>query len=94
MTPGKRERREIYYQGHVQGVGFRYTARHLASRFPVTGYVQNLPDGRVFLVAEGDSESLDAFLGAVRAAMVWFIRATDEKTLPATGEFEHFSIRF
>ena len=45
----------MYFSGHVQGVGFRYTTRSVASRFAVTGYVRNLPDGRVELVAEGGS---------------------------------------
>ena len=47
------QRREVYFSGRVQGVGFRYTVRMVASRFAVTGFVKNLPDGRVQLVAEG-----------------------------------------
>src|SRR6187455_864933 len=49
------ERRRVWYEGRVQGVGFRYTARGLAGGFPVSGYVRNLDDGRVELVAEGDA---------------------------------------
>ena len=48
-----RRQREVYYAGNVQGVGFRYTARCAAAGLDVTGFVRNLPDGRVHLVVEG-----------------------------------------
>ena len=57
---------QVFYEGRVQGVGFRYTARGVAAGFDVAGYVRNLPDGRVELVASGDDEEVDGFLAAVR----------------------------
>ena len=57
-----RQRCEIYYSGRVQGVGFRYTVRSIAGRFAVTGFVKNLRDGRVQLVAEGLAEEIQRFL--------------------------------
>ncbi len=57
---------QVFYEGRVQGVGFRYTARRVAAGFDVAGYVRNLPDGRVELVASGDDEEVDGFLEAVR----------------------------
>jgi acylphosphatase len=78
----------------VQGVGFRYTVRRLASQFAVTGYVQNLRDGRVRLVAEGKGAELDDFLDAVRADMAHYIRSIEETAAEATGEFPRFDIRF
>src|SRR5471030_2081507 len=55
QTPAANRRRmKVFYSGRVQGVGFRYTARTVAAGFEITGYVRNLPDGRVELVAEGD----------------------------------------
>lgn len=56
----------VFYEGRVQGVGFRYTARRVAAGFDVSGYVRNLDDGRVELVASGDSEEVDGFLEAMR----------------------------
>ncbi|MBL9122235.1 MAG: acylphosphatase [Planctomycetaceae bacterium] len=88
------ERRETYYAGTVQGVGFRHTCRQLAARFRVTGYVQNLPDGRVLLVAEGAAGELDRFLGAVEVALAEHIRATTRTTLPAGGDFDQFGVRY
>jgi acylphosphatase len=67
------EQRRVHYSGSVQGVGFRMTSWHLAREFRVSGYVRNLPDGRVELVAQGDPSELDRFLEAIRAAFVGFI---------------------
>jgi acylphosphatase len=58
----------IIYSGHVQGVGFRYTAKAEAAGFEVTGTVRNLSDGRVELVAEGTRAELEAFRTAIRDA--------------------------
>jgi acylphosphatase len=58
----------IFYSGHVQGVGFRYTAKTVAAGFEVTGTVRNLSDGRVELTAEGARAELEAFRTAIRDA--------------------------
>lgn len=85
-------RRMIHYTGRVQGVGFRYTTETLASRFEVTGFVRNLPDGRVETVVEGVPSELDRFQRAVEEAMASNIRDTAAVDRPATGEFTHFTI--
>lgn len=86
-------RREILFSGRVQGVGFRYTTRQIASRFDVRGYVRNLHDGRVQLVVEGRPEELDRFQASIAAAMDRYIQHTETAILPATGEFEEFEVR-
>lgn len=83
----------MLFHGRVQGVGFRYTTRDIASRFGVTGYVQNLPDGRVRLVAEGERAEVDRFLAAVMAEMADNIHGQDDELGKATGEFANFSVR-
>ena len=87
-------RREVYYSGRVQGVGFRYTARRIATRFDVTGFVKNLHDGRVQLVAEGDAAELGRFLDAVDAELGYYIVRKQENVASATGRFRDFDIRF
>ena len=47
-------------RGYVQGVGFRAHTRHEAQRLGLTGYAKNLPDGRVEVLAVGESAALDA----------------------------------
>jgi acylphosphatase len=94
MPPADRgQRRAVHYSGHVQGVGFRVTASAIARGFRVTGYVRNLPDGRVELIAEGEREELETFLKMVRSRMQGLIRNEASDTLPATGEFHMFEVR-
>jgi acylphosphatase len=75
----------------VQGVGFRFTTRRIAAGHPVRGYVKNLPDGRVELVAEGEPEALEAFLAEMADRMSGYIRGVTQESGPATGEFPDFS---
>jgi serine/threonine-protein kinase RsbW len=85
-------RRTIYFSGRVQGVGFRYAANDIASRYKVAGFVRNLPDGRVELVAEGSAEELDQMQQEIERAMRPYIHSVEETASPATGEFSGFSI--
>jgi acylphosphatase len=87
------ERREVHFAGHVQGVGFRCAAQQIAQRFAVTGYVQNLSDGRVRLLGEGLPHELDALLNAVNTRMSCWIDGTQVARSPATGEFSDFRVR-
>jgi acylphosphatase len=90
-----RTRYRVFYSGHVQGVGFRDASRRLARGHAVTGYVRNLPDGRVELVAEGDGAEVDGFLEAVRLRMHDTIRDVQVVAEPPEGpEFGEFSIRY
>jgi len=82
-----------HFTGRVQGVGFRATTAHIAQRHDVTGTVENLPDGRVRLVAEGEQPELDAFLRDVQQAMARYIQNTTTDTDNATGEFPDFHIK-
>ena len=84
--------KRVLYQGHVQGVGFRYTAYGLAHRFTVAGYVKNLPDGSVELAVEGESGEVDRFLEAVARQLAEHIQSREEHDQPAQG-FARFEIR-
>ena len=86
-------RRHCHFRGRVQGVGFRYTTKNIAMRHNVTGYVRNLPDGRVELVMEGPPQEMQDVLEGVKQRMNGYIQGVDLNELPATGEFAHFSIR-
>ena len=83
----------IYYSGNVQGVGFRYTAKSVATGFEVRGMVRNLSDGRVELVAEGVHEELEAFRQAVRdSGLDHFIRKEEISWSECQGELRGFEI--
>lgn len=87
------QRRQVFYEGRVQGVGFRFTTLEIAGRYRVSGYVRNLPDGRVALEAEGEPAELDRFLASVAERLRRYIVHFDCRTRPATGEFDQFEIR-
>lgn len=87
------EQRIIHFKGNVQGVGFRYTTTRAAGGFDVTGYVKNLPDGRVEVLAEGEKGEIDAFVEEVRSRMSHYIRDVKQQTAPANGNFSGFGVR-
>lgn len=89
----RHERRHVYYSGRVQGVGFRYTVRQIAAQHTVSGYVQNLPDGRVELVVEGPVDELNEFMTEIAARMDDHIRNVSIDRRPSTDEFDGFEIR-
>jgi len=83
----------VFYTGHVQGVGFRYSARSVAAGFEVTGTVRNLTDGRVELIAEGIREELEAFRAAVReSGLAGFIRNENVLWSDAKNDIRGFEI--
>ena len=94
QKPTSLQRRTVYYRGTVHGVGFRYTTQRVASRFAVTGYVQNLPDGRVLVVAEGEQLELDRFLAAVMDHLGHYVIDVDASVHPAENHFRGFEIHF
>ena len=81
--------------GLVQGVGYRYTAQQEAKHRGLLGYVANLPDGSVELVALGPEEDLKRFVGwcynGVGTAVVKTIEITWETS---SGKFKDFVIKF
>jgi acylphosphatase len=82
----------VVYAGRVQGVGFRATAAGLAREHGLTGWVRNLSDGRVELVAEGERGTVETFLRAVRDAFERHIRNETTDWGPATGAFRSFDV--
>ncbi len=89
-----RQRLTMRYRGRVQGVGFRYTACRMAGDTSLTGYVQNLANGEVQLVAEGDIDELERFLSALEIELGRHISGRDRIQGPPTGEFPDFRIRY
>lgn len=84
----------LFIEGWVQGVFFRYYTREKAKELGVTGWVRNLPDGKVEVVAEGEEEAVDSLVkwcyqGPPSA------RVYDVECIPQeyTGKFKDFSIK-
>lgn len=82
-----------HFTGRVQGVGFRYAALQVAREFDVSGFVANLPDGRVLLEAEGTPHEVNAFITAVHERMDGYVRKVDRMTSVRSPQFSGFSIK-
>ena len=93
-TEAHLRRLHIHVSGLVQGVGYRAYAQYKGQSLGLKGWVRNLRDGRVELVAEGPEEALEKLAAWCRrgppAAQV---DEVDVRWLEATGEFPDFSIR-
>ena len=86
--------KRVFYEGRVQGVGFRYTVRYLATGFEVVGWVENLIDGRVQMEVQGAAEEIDEFLQAIRDSHLrgYIDRITIDDIKPTSG-LKGFGIR-
>ncbi|MCK7542891.1 acylphosphatase [Marinobacter bryozoorum] len=88
------QQRHLMVEGHVQGVSYRAYTERQASELGLQGYVRNLPDGRVEVVAEGPAKALDELeewcWQGPPAAKVSAVRT---ETRPASGGFSGFVIR-
>jgi len=85
-------RLHAFFSGHVQGVGFRWQATQVAKGYCVSGWVKNLPDGRVELLAEGEASEVKAFYAAVAEAMESYIRESTHKLEKSTRSCQGFRI--
>jgi acylphosphatase len=88
------KRAHAYYEGRVQGVGFRFTVVDASRPHDVSGFVRNLRDGRVELVAEGEEKEVRSFLEDVSAAMKGYIHNEDVSWHEHVGEFKDFSVSY
>jgi acylphosphatase len=86
--------RRYVIAGHVQGVGFRWFAHDVAAREGVHGWVRNLADGRVEVIAEGDTASVDRIEAAVRRGPSSArVERVDVEELAPAGRTAGFEIR-
>lgn len=83
----------VFFTGHVQGVGFRYQTLQVAKGFEVSGFVRNLPDGRVELEAEGETGEVAEFVAAVQEQLEGYIRKTERHAARRARQFSGFAIR-
>ena len=85
----------ILVSGRVQGVGYRYFAAARAKMHGIVGYVSNLPDGSVEVVAVGPRVALAYFIGDLeRGPSSGRVRSCQVAAIPQTEEFSEFSVRY
>ncbi len=83
---------ECWFEGRVQGVGFRVQSLAVARGFEVSGTVRNLADGRVYLLAEGAEGEVRAFLDELESEMEHYIRGKEVKTAQGPRRSRGFKI--
>jgi len=85
----------ILVSGVVQGVGFRFFVQRLAVQYGLSGYVRNLPNGKVEIEAEGERGLLQDFLSEVRRGPIsGYVSGVEVSWRAFRGVFSRFNIRF
>ncbi len=87
-----KRRVHVYYSGRVQGIGFRYTVWDLARKQSICGWVKNLPDGRVEMIAEAEESLLTAFLGSIEQYFAGYIADAAAQWLDPVGSEADFRV--
>jgi len=84
----------VFYEGRVQGVGFRYATKQISMGFEVTGWVRNTSDGRVELRVRGEEGEIAAFLREVRESqLAQHIHGEKKNEVSAGEDLTGFAIR-
>ena len=92
MSSANVHHEQVFFSGHVQGVGFRYQTLQVAREFEVSGFVRNLVDGRVELQAEGEASEVGAFTREVESRLDVYIRKVERSIGNRPPEFKGFTI--
>lgn len=87
------QRWQLFFRGHVQGVGFRFTSMQVAKRFAVTGWVKNLPDGSVEMHIQGTPNELELYLDSLQTAISGKISAVEKVVASVDSTLCGFEIR-
>ena len=86
--------RKIVFSGRVQGVGFRFTALNIASRCQLKGYVRNVPDNSVEMVAQGSAEMIDECVRDIQDSFVGSISHIEIEPATPDPKITDFRITF
>jgi acylphosphatase len=87
-------RKEIRFDGRVQGVGFRYSAKYAAMRSGVTGWVQNEWDGSVLMEAQGTERQINEMLKDINQSSYIRINHIDYHEIPTVENERGFHARY
>lgn len=85
---------KLIFYGRVQGIGFRYIAQRFARKLNLQGYVKNLADGSVKLIAQGDEESINNLVLEIKKYFLSEIEKVETIWQKPTSTFRDFQIQF
>lgn len=94
MVSNVRKTKHITLEGRVQGVGMRWTVDKIAHKFEVTGYVRNLYNGFVEIVAQGDEQEIEIFLDYIKQNAPGRITKCIVTDLTSSAEYEKFKVKY
>jgi acylphosphatase len=86
--------KHIIFTGRVQGVGFRFTVHRMASLHQLTGFVRNLPNGSVEMLAQGRTEDIDDCIRDIEIEFAGYVRDTKIDDVPPDPRHTDFKITF
>jgi acylphosphatase len=86
--------RHVIFIGRVQGVGFRFTALRMAQRHQITGFVRNLPNGTVEMLAQGPARDIDDCIQDIKEYFGDYLRETRINEIPTDPKYKDFRITF
>jgi acylphosphatase len=86
--------KRVIFSGHVQGVGFRFTAYRIAGRHRLTGFVRNLSDGTVEMLAQGPAQNIEECVQDIKEAMAGYVSETIIDEVPLDPKYTDFRITF
>jgi acylphosphatase len=86
--------RHITFTGRVQGVGFRFTARRAAQRRQLTGFVRNMPNGSVEMLAQGNPVEIDDCIQDIKEYFSGYLKEVKIEEIPVETKYIDFQITF
>ncbi|HAE80793.1 MAG: acylphosphatase [Clostridium sp.] len=85
-------RKHLIFSGRVQGVGFRYQARHLAQSLGLTGWVKNLWDERVEMEVQGEEAQIYRLIEELSRGRFIYIERVESETIPVDYHESSFRV--
>ncbi len=86
--------KHIIFSGRVQGIGFRFTAFNIANRYELTGFVRNLPDGTVEMLAQGNPDDITNCIRDINESFTGYISETTIEDASPNPQYKTFKITF
>ncbi len=86
--------KHIIFSGSVQGIGFRFTAFNIANQYQLTGFVRNLPDGTVEMLAQGNPDDITNCIRDIQESFTGYITDTNIEDATPNPQHKTFKITF